>query len=177
MLIVFSYFYIDYRYEFNLEYYLFMKQKNRFAISIFFILALGILTGCDKKEGKTYLRVINSFDVGSEIIVKDNKHEIPVDGNYYEASGYLETKYKLLNVAYDSLFYRTPTVIADTVFKKNITVSGYFGDFEMLPHDSYYTLTLNYKIEYGDPWNLGNNWHFIIINYLDNSKLSYSPLP
>jgi hypothetical protein len=154
-----------------------MKRKNHRVISALLILALIVLSGCEENEGKIYLRVITSFNVQSEIFVKDSKKEIPADGEYYEAVGYLEAEYKLMNVPYDSLFYRTPTVIADTVFKKNITVSGYYGDFEKLPHDSYYTLNLNYKIEYGDPWNLGNNWHFIIISYKDSSKLSYSPLP
>jgi hypothetical protein len=154
-----------------------MKRKNHLTISALLLLVIIVLSGCEKKEGKIYVRVKDSFKVESEIFVKDSKNEIPADGKYHEATGYLEAEYKLKNVAYDSLFYRTPTIIADTVFKKNITVSGYYGDFEKLPDDSYYTLNLNYKIEYGDPWNLGNNWHFIILSYKDSSKLSYSPLP
>jgi len=136
------------------------------------------------------LRVINSFDVGSSIIVKDTYNEIPADGNYYEASGYIETEYNLLNVVWDSITNWTPDCILEQVWRTNKTVDKYFGEFEKLPEDSYYTLNLKYKIEYSDPivYSWLDEYSYLVskvrityynlnFTYSDNSTLSYSPFP
>jgi hypothetical protein len=154
------------------------------------LLFIFIFQSCEKKEGKIYLRIINSINDSSQVVVKDSQKEIPLDGKYYEVSGYLETEYKLLNVVWDSVTNWTHYCILEQTWRTNRTVNRYFGDFEKLPEDSYYTLNLKYKIEYSEPvvysWldqysylasNVKATYYNITFKYLDNSSLSYSPAP
>ena len=156
-----------------------MKYFSYQPILLLFFLVLPVLTCCEKKEGKKYLRIVNSIKVESAPVVRDSKDAIPIDGNYHEVYGYLETEYKLLNVVWDSVTNWTPACILERVWVTNRTVNSYFGDFEILPDDRYYTLTLNYKIEYSDKieyaWLPG--WKNITFTYSDNSILRSSLLP
>lgn len=156
-----------------------MKLKKHFATIIFPFLIVLLFISCEKKEGKMYLRVINSLNTASEISVKDSKSDIPVDGNYYEVSGYLETEYKLLDLKYDSLASRYPGELADTVFTKDIILNRYFGDFEKLPGESYYTLNLRYNVVLEKSpytYDLIKYWYLWVYTYTDLSTLSYSPI-
>lgn len=156
-----------------------MKCFSYQPILILFLLVLPVLTCCEKKEGKKYLRIVNSIKANSNPVVRDCKNEIPIDGNYHEVSGYLETEYKLLNVVWDSVTNWTSACILERVWVTNRTVNGYFGDFEKLPDDIYYTLTLNYKIEYSALIEYAwlPLWKNITFDYSDNSILRSSLLP
>lgn len=147
-------------------------------------LVFPLLVSCEKNEGKIYLKVIDSINTESQIAVNDSKNEIPVDGNYHEVSGYLEAKYKLLNVPYDSVTNWTPACVIEQVTMVKRSLNHYFGDFEKFPDDSYYTLILEYKREQTEPainkyLKSGFNLDIIevIFSYSDNSSLSYSPAP
>ena len=126
-----------------------------------------------------YLRVVNSLGVESFISVKDKEKEIPVDGKYHQVYSYVETNYKLMNVVWDSVTNWTPDCILEQVWKTDVSLDRYFGEFERLPMDSYYTLTLNFKIEYSEPfkynWPWFLDWDNITFTYSDDSNLSYSP--
>lgn len=167
-----------------------MRRIFSFAILAVSFLPVLLLAGCEKKEGKIYLCLVNSIKAKSDIVVRDSKGEIPLDGDYHEVSGYLETEYKLYDVVWDSVTNWTTNCILEQVWLTNRTVNKYFGDFEKLPDDSYYTLTLKYKIDYSDPkdysWlddfsyqvsNIRATYYNIVFTYSDNSILSSSPAP
>lgn len=149
-----------------------------------FLLISQLVVSCKKNEGKIYLRVISEINTESKIIINDSKNEIPADGNYHEVSGYLEAKYKLLNVPYDSVTNWTPSCIIEQVTMVTRSLSRYFGDFEKLPEDSYYTLKLGYLREQSEPAinqylksGFGIDIIQVIFTYTDKSSLSYSLVP
>ena len=64
------------------------------------------------------------------------------------------------------------------------SLDRYFGEFEKLPGESYYTLTLGYRVEYSKPFvyswlkdmvDKSYVYHNVEYTYTDNSKLEYSP--
>ena len=61
------------------------------------------LNGCEKKQGAVYIRVINRTGQNAEILVKDQEKEIPADGKFHTATGYVESRYILKNVVWDSV--------------------------------------------------------------------------
>jgi hypothetical protein len=138
-----------------------------------------LLWGCEKNEGKIYLRVVNLITTHSEITVGDKEKVIPADGKYHLVNSFVETEFKLLNVTWDSVTNWNTACYLDPIWYKDITVSRFFGEFERLPGDSYYTLTLKYKIEYSKPFKYIGIWFkdydIIRLTYKDNSTLIYSP--
>ena len=82
--------------------------KKNFAMALLLLLIL-LTGGCEKKKGAIYMRVINKLDGNAKILVKDKEKEIPADGNYHEANGYVETKFKLMNVVWDSVINWNPS--------------------------------------------------------------------
>lgn len=151
---------------------------NLFKI-IFALLSISVISGCEKEEGKIYLKVINQINAETEIVVRDSKSQIPADGNFHEVTGYLEAEYKLFNVVWDSVTNWTPACILERTWRTNRSISAYFGDFEKLPEDNHYTLTLKYKIEYSKPVEYAwlKSWYNIVFTYSDNSTLSSTQVP
>jgi len=165
-----------------------MRLTNRLLL-LFFLFSV-CLCSCEKKEGKTFLRVLSNINADASITVKDANSIIPVDSNYHEVSGYIETEYKLFDVVWDSITNWTPNCILERVWRTNRTVNRYFGDIEKLPEDHYYTLLLQYKIEYSDPivysWlneysyrvsNVKYTYYNLTFTYSDNSSLTYTMAP
>lgn len=156
-----------------------MKISGNLFKIIISLLSISIIPGCEKEVGKIHLKVINQINAETEIVVRDSKTQIPADGNFHEVTGYLEAEYKLFNVVWDSVTNWTPQCILERTWKTNRTISAYFGDFEKLPVENYYTLILKYKIEYSDPveYSWLESWYNIVFTYSDNSTLTSSRVP
>ena len=156
----------------------------KFITPLILIIATFFLHGCEEKQGEVYIRVINKTGPGNDVFVKDQAKEIPADGKFYPATGYIETRYILKDVVWDSVVNWKPSCPLEQLWRTDRALNRYFGEFEKLPGDSYYTLILGYKVEYSKPF--AYSWLkdlydklYIYLNveytYTDNSKLEYSP--
>jgi hypothetical protein len=153
-----------------------LKSYLRILPLVFLVL---LLNSCKKNEGKVYLRVINLMPANASMTVLDKNQKIPIDGTYHQVYSFVETDGVLVNAVSDSVLNWTPSSGIFPVWKRNVSFSRYFGEFEKMSGDSYYTLTLNYKIEYSKPFTYSEvlfpNLKITRLTYSDNSNLVYSP--
>ena len=156
----------------------------KFIAFLVLIISALFLHGCEEKQGEVYIRVINKTGPGNEVFVKDQAKEIPVDGKFHPAAGYIETRYVLKNVVWNSVVNWKPTCPLEQLWWTDRALNRYFGEFEKLPGDSYYTLTLDYRVEYSKPFvyswlkdmiDKSYIYNNVVYTYIDDSKLEYSP--
>ena len=156
------------------------KSGIQYLYSCLFLLIV-IFGGCEKPKGDIYLRIYNTIDSAQDVVVKDLKGEVPIDGQYHKVSRYSQTSYILPDVIYDSIIGQLPSVYWPRIIIMDINIQISFGDFEILEDDSYYTLTLDYIREVTGPEPyldiVFDDIYEMKYRYYDNSKLVRSSGP
>jgi hypothetical protein len=168
----------------NFEICAVMRSFRKYSTLLLPVFLILLLPSCEQKEGAIHIRIINRLGNNAEILVKDREKEIPADGKYHLCTGYIETQYTLTDVVWDSVLNWKPTCPVEQLWRTEKSLDRYFGEFEKLPWESWYTLTLDYNVEYSEPivyswlkdiYDKTYTYYNIEYTYIDNSKLEYSP--
>ncbi len=144
-----------------------------------FILTTIITYSCKKENGHTFLRIIPVIDTSiTSLNVSDANGSLIIDGNYHEVNSRLELSYVLNNmVEYEEIGW-TQEAVYDHYTYSDFAISKYFGEFEKLEDDRYYTLNISYISEKSDPiYNNFTGYYFYSLQYYDKSKMIYSDKP
>lgn len=112
---------------------------NIFAnIRLLLILILVIFCSCKKeKNGKFFLKVVPPTDTTIiKLKINDAVGLVPIDNSFHLVETRLELTYDLKQVFVNMHF-------SDSIFS-NVSVTRYFGEFEKVTKDQFYTLTIKY---------------------------------
>ena len=162
-------------------------MKLLYKYIFLFIFTFLIVFGCKKDNGKTFLRVIQTTDTSIiSLNVADVNGSVIIDGNYHKVENQLELTYILNNMVKYEVKDWTPQLTLYHYQYQDFAINKYFGEFEKINEDGYYTLNISYltvkeALLYVDPmvtvYGTYPGYYFWPFNYYDNSKLSFSTKP
>ncbi|OFX34155.1 MAG: hypothetical protein A2X08_03650 [Bacteroidetes bacterium GWA2_32_17] len=155
--------------------------------SIIFFIFLFLVLSCKKENVHIFLRVIPITDTSIiSLNVADASGPFIIDGNYYEVNSRLELSYVLNNMVKYEVKDWTPQLTLYHYQYQDFAINEYFGEFEKIKEDGYYTLNISYQtikddLLYVKPmvtvYGTYPGYYFWPFYYYDSSKLSFSTNP
>lgn len=162
-------------------------MQIRIISTLFFLISLIFILGCKKENGHVFLRIIQTSDTSiTSLNVSDANGNVTIDGKYHEVYTRLELIYLLKKKIEFEIKDWTPQMPESKFTYFNYSINKYFGEFEKLKKDGYFTLNISYLISKSEPiynkpiytqWGTFGDYYFYSYDYSDSSKLSFSAQP